>query len=210
MSNAIDMAASRKMVISLTTRICARMRAAGVRIIEREDVEQELWLAWSVARQSFDPQRGVPFGAYFYRGAIDHMNGWFRELERRDIKLIGLSLDQNAGEENDRSIHEVVADESIVSADDKLELSERRQKVFERLSPMAKRFVELLDNPPAALYRELDAMKQRALFCRSNGRYASPTPATVTTGMIGDLMGLNRVDRTRVFNEIREVIANAA
>lgn len=204
--NTLSPDASRRLIASLTRKVCSRMRAAGVRIVEPEEVTQELWVAWSVARNTYDATHGVPFGAYFYRGALNHINRWFRDLENADIKLVGFSLDDTASADDEKDMHEVIADPAR-QADEEVALVERRRQVREKLSPIALRFLELLEDPPVALYREIEAMKARAQFCRDNGRYAGPTPNGVTISMIADLMGLTRHQRNVTYRELKSLAA---
>jgi hypothetical protein len=207
----LSIEASKRLVGILTFKVCRRMKAAGARLVEREEVEQELWVAWATARESYDPTHGVPFAPYFYRGALNHINRWFKKQTEKDLRLVGLSLDDCTSEdEDDAGLHEVIADETVIPADDVLLEKERRERVLKRLSPLARRYLELLDNPPPALCKEIDALKARAEFCRKQGRYAGPVTNRVSMSLISDLLGLSRTQRAKVYGELQKLAALCA
>ncbi|KAA5604348.1 hypothetical protein F1188_15920 [Roseospira marina] len=198
----LDPKAVEHLVNTLAWRVSRRMTAAGARLVESADIRQEIWIAWTRARDSYDPTSKVPFGAYFWRGAMRHMNQWCRQMEQTDVKIFGLSLDDQLTD--DASLHEVVEDTSVVSAEENVRLSERRSRVLAKLSPLARRFLELLESPPPELYAEIQALQDRMAWARERkvrgGRGSTTT--RVTTAFVADVMGLDRMTRRTVYREL--------
>jgi hypothetical protein len=203
-SAALSYKASEKLIWKMAGRVLMRLKAAGARQIDREDVIQELSIAWVKATESFDPHRGVPFPAYFVRGAWQHINRWAEGTEE-EIRNVGPSLDATLGDEgNDRTLGDMVEDRGAVSAEQMVLDAERRALVYRKLSPRAAQFLELLENPPPALYAQMDAISIRASTARTNGR-ASWAPNYLSMTLIADLMGLDKTERRHVYAELNEL-----
>jgi DNA-directed RNA polymerase specialized sigma24 family protein len=195
------------LVRSLAKKILARMRAAGCASARLEDIEQEIAVTWCQARDGYDPSKGAAFSTYFVRAVWFNVNRWIDE-EIGQHHLAPRSLDEPVGEEGDMVRHELVPDRAE-PVDLALGNRERFARVLDRLSPMARRFVELLDSPPPALYRQLDALKARAEFGRSRG-LPSQAPRHITASIVMRAMGVPIRERTVIYREINQVLAEVS
>lgn len=194
------------LVKKMAGRVARRLKAAGARVIDADAIESELWLAWTMARNAFDPTRGVPFVAYFVRGAWTHINAWMR-IQEREIANVGVSLDMPLGGSADGdTLGTVIADERAVPVIEELLRAEHRARVYARLerrAPLAAAALGILENPPRALYAEVEALRERARWAKSRGKFASPAPRSVTLSVILDVMGLDRTQRNTVYRELK-------
>lgn len=204
MSAALTFKASEKLIWKMAGRVMMRLKAAGARQLDREDVVQELSIAWIKAKDSWNADYGVPFPAYFVRGAWQHINRWADGISE-EIQNVGPSLDATLGDEdNARSLGDMIEDRTARSADQIVIDAERRAFVYAKLSPRAAKFLELLESPPPELYRQVDAICARASQARTNGR-ASWAPSYLSMSLVADLMGLDKVERRHVYAELNEV-----
>jgi hypothetical protein len=184
-----DFADVKVVMDTMTTRVARRLKSAGI-AAERADIRQELAVAWLKARDGYDPQRGVPFLPYFIRGCWLHVNRWIEEVERqRRVTAVGFDRE------------DATPDPDAVIAEDELIRAERRESAYQALSPLAARVLGLLENPPPQLYAEVEAIRTRAEYGRSQG-YNSWSNARLTLGVISDLLGLDRGQRSRVYAEL--------
>lgn len=179
-------------------RFLRRAHAAGARSVQIEDVVSELNVAWCIARDKFDPSLGVPFLAYLSRGMQNHVNRWIDE----QIGHVGFDLDaDNFGESEKASMHEALAD-STPTPDLVVEDQSMLDFVLSMVSPDTRRFIELLLNPPAFLFQEVDAGRERAAFARERG-ITTASPKGITGDLIFNLMGLERPCRNRIYGEMK-------
>jgi hypothetical protein len=161
-------------------------------------VVSELSLAWCIARDKFDPSAGVPFGAYLQLGMRNHINVW---IDKQIGHSHALDLDQDAGDESGASIHEVIPDDCPLQ-DEVLGERQTFERNCARLSPEARKFMELLADPPKVLYDQLDAIQSRVEHARAQG-ISTAAPLHITGGLVLDLMGAERVDRNRIYGEVK-------
>jgi DNA-directed RNA polymerase specialized sigma24 family protein len=187
-----------KVVERSAYRYLKRAHAAGARSVQLADVVSELSLAWVIARDNFDPSLGVPFGAYLQLGMRNHINPW---INRQIRHAAALDLDEDHGEEDGAGLHEVIADGSPLQ-DDVLGDAQEFERTLSQLSPQARQFVELLANPPPALYEEMTAIQTRATFANARG-IRTGVPSHITGALVLDLMGADRVERNRIYGEVK-------
>ncbi|CCG43327.1 sigma factor [Magnetospirillum molischianum] len=173
-----------------------------------DDVFQEMSLTFVRAARSFDPNKGVAFSTFLVRACWNNVN----RMAKGEVSHVGLSLDsQSWGEDGDEEgLHEQFADENAVNAEEALEEAQHRERILNDLSPLTRRFVELLDSPPDAVIRELVALRARAEFARRRGIEPSPVPKSVTSAFVARVMGLSLSERTKVYGELARVVRRAA
>jgi len=189
-----------KVVERSAYRYLKRAHAAGARSVLLADVVSELSLAWVIAREKFDPSKGVPFGAYLQLGMRNHINAW---IDRQIGHAAALDLDEDYGEEDGANLHEAIADGGPLQ-DDVLGDTQEFERNIALLSPEARQFVELLANPPPALYEEMTAIQARAEFANSRG-IRTGVPSHITGSLVLDLMGATRVERNRIYGEVKHL-----
>ncbi|UIN38328.1 sigma factor [Methylobacterium oryzae] len=187
-----------KVVERSAYRYLKRAHAAGARTVLLADVVSELSLAWVIARDKFDPTKGVPFGAYLQLGMRNHINAW---IDRQIGHSSALDLDEEHGDEDGSDLHEVIADGSPLQ-DEVLGDEQEFERNIAQLSPEARQFVELLANPPLALYEEMTAIQARAEFANARG-IRTGVPSHITGALVLDLMGADRVERNRIYGEVK-------
>lgn len=180
-------------------RYLKRAHAAGARSVQLEDVQSEGRLAWVIAREKFDPNAGVPFGAYLQLGMRNHINRWINgqigHAEAMDLDE-GDSHDEGEGDR-----HEIIADAGPLQ-DEILGDTQEFERNIATLSPEARQFVELLASPPPALYEEVNAIQARVAFANERGIRVG-APAHITGALVFDLMGADRPTRNRVYSEVK-------
>lgn len=191
---------SQRQIQALAGKVLRRAHAAGARSVMREDIVSELAIAWCVARDKFDANRGVPFGAYLHKGMLDHINRW---IQAQIDEAQGVSLDQPRGsdESAERSLEDVIPDARAILPDEHAERESRRRLVMKNLTGNTKLFVELIESD--RLDGILEAARSRSEFAKSRGLTPSPVPREVTSAMVFDLMGLSRSDRHEVLEDLR-------
>lgn len=179
-------------------RYLKRAHAAGAKSVQLEDVQSELSVAWCIARDKFNPDHGVPFGAYLQTGMRNHINRWIDD----QIGEVGFDLDDTgASGEEDR--YSMIPD-GAQGQDDVLAESQTFKRNMALLSPEARKFVEILADPPLALYEEMTAIQARAEFAKSRG-IQTGAPGHITGALVMDLIGAERVDRNRIYAEVKRV-----
>ncbi|CAO3459962.1 hypothetical protein [Azospirillum argentinense] len=201
---ALSPAQHKKLVHKMAHQVLRRLAGAGARAVTQDDIEQELWLAWTIARNRFDPQLGVPFTAYFVRGAWQHINRWAQSVEVQ-IKHVAFSLNDHTTEDENEA-GTMIPDERVVPADEQARLKQRRAFAYRRLSREARVMLEMLENPPPALYAQLNALAARADAARARGVKPGAVPTAVTLSMIATVMGLDRMARARVYRELHTLV----
>jgi DNA-directed RNA polymerase specialized sigma24 family protein len=168
-----------------------------------DDIVQELSIAWCIARRDYDPAMQVPFVPWLMRGMIQHINRWVgNEILHHNDAHIDLDADIEEG----TSAHDLIADNRKIDAETAIVRKDMRERNLARLSPIACKFLELLDNPPPALIAVLRAQKARFEYAKDRGvSVISPTNKRITAAMVFDLMGVANKDRTAINKEIEEI-----
>ncbi|SER28857.1 DNA-directed RNA polymerase specialized sigma subunit, sigma24 family [Faunimonas pinastri] len=194
---------SQPLIRGFARKVLQRVHAAGARGVEFEDIVQELSIAWCLARDAWKAEYNVPFGAFLTRGMKNHINRFLADAIG-DSHMTAISLDKNLGEDGEgASLHSVFPDAAPLPEQSAIE-RDSLARVLRRLSPRARQFVELLENPPPELFAEIQAIKAKSEYARSRGinTYA---PNQLTAGLIFDLMGANRVERQAIYHEVRSI-----
>lgn len=189
-----------KLLLKLAHQVHRRAFAAGAASVQFEDVFQEICIAWCQARDAWEPEYNVPFVAFLVRGARNHINRWVgKEIIESTARL---ELDSSSPE-IDTELHEVVADNKAVSADDIVAEQDERRHQRMILSDDALMFVKLLEDPPPHLYAVIEGMKARREYAVSRGKIVGGALKKVNATLVFDLMGCNAQARKKILDEVR-------
>lgn len=185
-------------------RMCAhkahmRLKAAGCSTMF-DDVYQEMCMTFVKAQRNFDPSKGNAFSTFLVRACWHNINRW----AKGEFAHVAASLDSVVGDEDDREHHELIAD-GAPTIEDELMAREIRAKRLAKLTPLARKFVDLLENPPPALVRELKALQARCELGRSRGIAGARAPSSISPAFVMDVMGLSRGQRNRVYAELERL-----
>lgn len=164
---------------------------------------QELWIGWCAARDGFDPERGVPFGAFLMRGVKLHINRVIeKHFERTKEFTYALSLNKPMGDEEDTTLESVIP----CHIDTQKKLHEKQSVVFamKKLKPRARAYLRLLAFPPPELFAEVLKIQEKTKFGRTLG-FTQARPVRITNDMIFDLLGYSRSVRVEVLAEVRKL-----
>lgn len=200
----LDYRESAPRIARIANAVAFQLARAGVHSMTRDDVEQELWIVWCNARDSFDPSLGVPFEAFLINGIKMNVRGGIkRKAFKRAAEEWGKSLDAPVSkEEGGATVGETIADD--FSFMDDIEAEAHFQHVVSRLSERAATFVRLLRDQPPILLDALKALDERSKYARELG-VCNMLFRQVTTSMIFKVMGCDRTERTRILAEVRQV-----
>lgn len=202
-----------KLIKGTAWKVYRRLEAAGVRGLNVADIEQEFWIAWCYARDSWDPKHNVPFGAYLVRGMRQHINRW-ADRECRHFLTAPVDLDAEISDD-DTTRHDLLADTKTAGPDTVLIEKDQRDYIqdplrwrngMNKLSERARQFIQLLDNPPAEIVEIFRALRARAEYARQRGVTAVAAPQSITSSLVMDIMGCNRLERASIYAEIRDLI----
>ena len=196
----IDLAKSEAAIRRFARRVLRRVNLSKINGITLTDIEQECWCAWCKARDSFNAEAGVPFLAYLQRGMQNHINRWLLSFER-EHEMAPYSLNHTVNDGDDE-----VGDKIEVASDEEPVDFLHNELALALMSERARQFVDLLMNPPIDLYRQMDMITQRSQFARQRG-LTSTAPVHVTANLVLDLMGADRVERRRIYAELRSLPA---
>lgn len=192
-----------RLLMKITWRVLRRVHSAGCKTLTHQDLMQEAAVAWCKARDNWNPEFNVPFAPYLTRGVLNHLNRFVQgEINQR--LLIAVDIDSSPDGSADTTMHEVISSETQLSVEDQVVESDIRAYVMQRLSPVAKIFVELLSSPPQWLVDEFNALRARSEYARTRG-IPSATPRSITNAMIMDFLGLSRTQRHKIYLEIKAI-----
>lgn len=189
-----------KAIKSFALKAWRRAQAGGARSLQLEDVQQELVVAWCMARDNWKPEFNVPFLAYLRRGMKQTVNRW---LQSQIDFGHAMSMDDDDDEE--RAPHEIIADASGLAGVEVFERDNARDAVVKELSAEAQVFVNLLREPPAELLEGVRARRARQTFAREQGLIVPGETDRVTASMVLDLMELSHAERGRLYAELDQV-----
>lgn len=183
--------------------VLRRLRATGVRSAELEDIRQELMMAWMTAVRLWNPELGVPFAPYLMNGMKRHIFRW-ANYEIEEHCFAPISIDKPLSDDNDTTIGETIASDDM-PADEALYEATAKGFVLEMLSDRARQLLTMLADPPDELIDVFRAMRAKAEFAQKMG-VATFIPAQISEGLVFDMMGASRPERTA----LRKEIAHAA
>lgn len=200
----VDYRESERMVQRLANKVMFRLSAAGAPTHIKQDIQQEMWVAWCLARDGWDETKGASFATYAYTGMLRHINRWAEvNVSKRHAEVIALSLDATVDPEGEGGTlaEAIPADQADV--DEEMTEASDWRLVMRYLDPTSRKFLTLLRDQPPELLAEVRALQARAQYARDNG-YNTFVASGLSTMMISDLMGLNKVERLRIAKRIRK------
>lgn len=214
MSASINFKDQERLLHHTAIRVLRRVHAAGARSVTKEDIFQELAVAWCKARDNWNPNQNVPFVPYLMNGMMHHINRWVNH-ELRQFNIAPFALDASVSEDGTEDMHQAVPDHTVIPADDIVVEKDlldylndplrwrggpwrRRMKLSER----ARQFIQFLANPPVEMLDVVAGLEVRGEFARARGVTASAIPKRVTLSLIFDLMGATRFERASITKEL--------
>ncbi len=204
MDSQIDMKACERMVRSLSYRAMRRIPRAS--FLSREDLEQELWCALCKARDAFNPALGIPFGAYAYRGMLQHLNRYIeKHIWRFAEGTMALSLDAEMTTEDGSTatLGEAIASDAPPVIKGITEESNYKM-ALSRLSPRAQKFVAILHEQPEAIIREVMLGEDKLEHAKKIGAPYLP-PKRITASLVFDLLGAGTTERRKILTEVEDM-----
>jgi hypothetical protein len=199
----------RPQVKAFAYKVLKRVHALGAKSQTLDDIEGELWIAWCLACDRFDPTAGAAFKTFLYRGMRLHINRWIEKtFERFHDETVAASLEASYGSEeasgaNGSTLGEVIAD-TAERQDETFQKENCFAYALTRVSDRAKLFLTFLkDNPPELMVRMRD-LEAKAAHAKELGvSYAMPH--RITSAMIFDFMGASRVERKQIMDEVTQI-----
>ena len=191
-----------KAIKSFAFKAWRRAQSAGARSLQIEDVQQELYMVWCVARDKYDPEKGVPFLAYLRNGMKVAVNRW---LQKQIDHGQAVSMDEEGEDGSERSRHEAFADTQSLNGVETFEREDARDEVVENLTPQVRTFVGLLRAPPTFLLDGVVARRARQNYAREIGVVVPAEADRVTASMVLDFMELNGGERAKLYAELNTV-----
>lgn len=195
---------SEKAVNMFAGRVARRLSSITSVPLGLDDIKQELWCAWCVSRERFDPELGVPFLAFLRRGMALHIN---RVVDRQvfDEAEFTFALSLNAAapscEDGQELIDILPNDEE--SAFDILARQETVALILDHLDERDVNVVRILIEQPPELMSELRLIEAKREFAKetnSGTNYSN----RLTFCVIYDLLGFTRVGRAQSLKRIQE------
>lgn len=192
--------ACKAQIMRFATRVNMRLRAAGARGYELQDIVQECAIAYVVAAEHWNPESGVPFRAYLARGMQNHVNRWANK-EIGQCLGASVSLDAPAGgDDEEMDLHGALG-ASQPTPEEMCVKKATREKVMAKLSPRAWLFVQLYESPPAFLVEEHAALLAKAASAREAGRAVFVTNS-LSAATVFDFMAASRQERVDIRREL--------
>jgi DNA-directed RNA polymerase specialized sigma subunit len=200
---------SRAQIKAFAHKVLRRVHSLGARTQTLDDVEGELWVAWCLACERFNPEAGCAFSTYLYTGMRRHINRWIeKNFERFHDETVAASLDASYGSEmsedgSGSTLGEAVAD-THMRQDQEYEQKDCFAYALTRLSDRAKMFLTFLKDHPPELMAQMKDLEAKAKHAKELGvTYAMPN--RLTSFMIFDFMGATRVERKQIMDEVAQV-----
>ena len=200
----IDYKDSVELIRRLSWSIARKLHGSGAMSMSREDVEQELWCVWCRARDTFNPELGVPFRAYLLEGVRLSKLAINRKIYKRIDEERAVRLDAPVGdEEQSSSLIDLLPDGGPLQDDMMLE-AKHFAWALSKLSARAALFLKLLYEQPPELLDQMRELQARADYARSIGAQ-NIMISHITTSLVFRLMGADRPERTKIFAELRKL-----
>lgn len=200
----IDHKESVDLIRRLSWSITRKLHGSGVLSLSHEDIEQELWLVWCRARDTFNPSLGVPFRAYFLKGVEISK----KEISRKTYKRIGeehaARLDAPLGDDETGSTMLDQMPSADPTPDADLVETTHLQWALANLTDRASQFLKLLYEQPPELLEQMRHLNARANYAKEIGA-PNILIGGITTSFVFRLMDADRVERTKILAELRKL-----
>jgi hypothetical protein len=195
-----DLDQVKKVIKRNAYKVMRRLQAAGASFLQMDDIEQEMWVAYSIARDRYDPASNVPFLAYFTLGLRNHVNRCIeRHIERNPGQTYALSLQQSVDPDDNSTLEEAVP--SSVNTEREIGEKLTYEYALTQMRPLTAQFVRLMVELPEELCAEALKAQAKASHGRSMGITVS-IQRQVTKKMIFDLLDCTPAERRSILNEI--------
>lgn len=196
---------NKRLIDSFAWKVVRRMHAAGARAVDIADIQQELAIVWIKAVERWNPEQGVPFGAFLTNGMKHHVNRWAsREVGASQFAPYSLDTMQTSTEDEQQGLHEVVADDTE-NPEETCHYKMMRAEIGRYLSPMADLFIRMLEEPPKELVDVFRAKQAKAAYARSRGIPCFEY-RTISESLVFDLMGVGPYERKLIRQEIKKAV----
>lgn len=194
----------RAQVRSFAHKALRRIHALGAKTQTLDDVEGELWVAWCIACERYDPAGGAAFKTFLYQGMRMHINRWIeKSFERFHDETLAISLDATHGDADDTTIGEVIPDTSM-RQDEDFQREDCFAYALTRVSERSGQFLRFLKENPPELIERMKDLDAKAKYAKEIGAsYA--TPQRLTSSMIFDFMGASRAERKQIMDEVTQI-----
>lgn len=205
MSDLISVKESERQINSLSFKFNRRIHRLGGKSHSIEDTRQEMWAAFCIARDKFDPEGGASFKTFLHRMIFWHMNRYIAvQFEKRHEEVIAAQIGESFDGDEGNFIHEPADPNALDIEQVLIEASSFRQSQ-KKLSPGAAKFIEVLLRAPDVMADDFLALNEKAKHARNLGvRYARPP--RITSSIVFDIMGVTRPDRTLIMKELNAYI----
>lgn len=197
---------SKGQIDAFAYKVLRRLHGLGAKSHTLEDVQQELWMAWCLACESFDDKGGASFKTYLYRGMQRHINRYVeKNFERFHGETVALSLDtqQDDGEGDIGTLGETIAGDYELQ-DQIVEREQNFRYAMSRLSPRAQEFVRFLKDTPADIQAEVKKLEAKAKHAKEMG-IAVSMPQRLTSNLLLDFMAASRSERAQIMMEVEQI-----
>ncbi len=200
----IDHKDSVELIRRMSWSIARKLHGSGATSMSHEDIEQELWIVWCRARDTFDPSLGVPFRAYFLKGVQLARLEVRRKMFKRMSEERAKSLDAPIGddEEGGTLVEFIPSDAPLPDA-----LAAEASHIAWALSKLSARtalFLKLLYEQPPELLEQMRQLKARADYAKTI-EAQNVMIGHITTALVFRLMGADRPERTKILAELRKL-----
>jgi DNA-directed RNA polymerase specialized sigma24 family protein len=200
----IDHKDSVELIRRMSWSIARKLHGSGATSLSHEDVEQELWMVWCRARDTFDPTLGVPFKAYLIEGIRRSKLAINRKVFNRIGEERASSLDAPAGRDDESANLGDMMPGNEPLPDAEVEEITHYTWALRRLSSRSALFLKLLYEQPPELLEQMRQLKARADYAKEIGAQ-NVLISQITTGFVFRLMGADRPERTKILAELRKL-----
>jgi len=181
----------------------ARAKSYGLNV-EYDDLFQEAALAYTLAQRTYDPRRNFKFTTYMGRAAVNRLGRYLaQELDRRRHQM---ELGAPAEDETQLEQLEALGAQEVDDVAEYIDRDMHRKAMYERLSPMARKVLEILEDPPEEIRSELVAHQEKAKLARAQGRnarsYSDVTFAFLAKHILPMWGNMSRVTIYSIRNEL--------
>lgn len=181
-----------------------RLQAAGCNAVDLEDVQQQMAVTFVMCAERFKPELGYPFLAFFKRALWHNFNRFVEEQVQNIVNPLSFDMPLQEG---DGTLSEIIPDTQIVPVDEMIEREQARRRNLNKLSPVARRVVEMIENPPKEVTEQVHALRAKAEFARQRGIVPAPVQDRLSLTHIFDALGIAAGRRHQIYKQLKEVAA---
>ncbi|QIG69115.1 RNA polymerase sigma-70 factor protein [Rhizobium phage RHph_N1_15] len=188
----------------LSWSIARKLHGSGATSMSQEDVEQELWIVWCRARDTFDPELGVPFRAYLIEGIRRSKLAINRKMFKRIGEERAQRLDAPVGGEDESTALVDLMPSNEPLPDAQADEATHIAWALSKLSARTALFLKLLYEQPPELLEQMRLLKARADYADQIGA-KNILISHITTSFVFRLMDADRPERTKILAELRKL-----